>query len=288
MVPVSSLAIWLDRVVLETEAYTETVAPLPSEPGVSRALSAFIVDEVLRETDARPGLEDFLRERLGRVAGRAAGAALPSLEEQVADIVDRSLQSETFGGLWEDANRQMHPVALAAVTGDDNPALERRGGRVELSLKPAIDAVAADLSDELNFAIPVPEEIGRVELFQESDVRRGQIAARLLRAGSWILPVVNATLLLLGLILARRRRSAVVMLGVGVVVTSVASLVALRETKNAVVGNVRNEVFSDAAAGAAWDTLTRGLANQVWILVAVGLGLTVAAILAGRLMRSGE
>lgn len=273
---------WFDRVLLDSEVYAETVVPLPTDPEVAEALSAFVVAEVLREASALPGLEEFLEGRLGGAVGRAAGGPQPSVEQRAADIVDGSIQSEAFAGFWREANLRVHPVAIAAITGDGNPALERQDGRVELDLKPAIDFVAEDLSEELEFSIPVPEGVGRIELFHEDDVGSAHVAARLVESGSWIIPVLNISLFALALVLARRRLRAAVVIGIGVALASIGSLFLLREGRAHAEARGAESDLSGPAAGAAWDTVTRGLADQSWILLAAGLGIAMLAMLGAR------
>jgi hypothetical protein len=60
---VSVVAIWLDRVALETDSYVDTTGRLLDDPAIQDALSIYPVDELYRRVDVSGEIQQQLRKR---------------------------------------------------------------------------------------------------------------------------------------------------------------------------------------------------------------------------------
>ena len=69
LISVSVPAVWLNRVLLDTDAWVDTVAPLASEPAIQRAVSDAASDALIEQIDSRGVAERYLPEELTVLAG---------------------------------------------------------------------------------------------------------------------------------------------------------------------------------------------------------------------------
>jgi len=278
-VVLGSVAVWLEYTALDTDEYVNTVAPLPSEPAVADAVSAFVVEEVVRETDAEAQLETALRKNLGPEAAKFSGVIASSIATRAEDAVAELIQSEQFGELWNQAHRGAHTLALAAIE-NDNEVLVETDGKVVLDLKPVIDQVVADISGETGVDVPVPEDIGSVELFEAGNLSEVQDTVNLLKTLAWLLPVVMLIAFALAIWFSRGRWRTVMQIGFGLIIAALLTAVILRFTRNQVIDNVADQDLPEDAVSAIWDVLIRNLENQTWIVLLVG----VVAVATGAVM----
>ncbi len=280
LIALGSIALWLEYTALETDAYVDTVAPLPSEPAVAEALSAFIVDEVVRETNAEAELEMALRENLGPEAAKFSGIIASSVATGAESVVADLIASEEFEALWAEANRGAHSVALAAIKNEDE-LLVANEGVVELDLKPVVERVVEQLAGETDLEISVPEDVGRVELFEDQGaLKEAQDAANLLETLSWVLLVVALIAFALAIWLSRGRWRSVMQIGFGLVIVALLTAVVLRFGRSLTINQIAEPDLPDEAVAAIWDTLIRNLETQNWVLLLAG----VAAVTVGAVM----
>src|SRR5262245_46485914 len=91
LLPISIVAVWVDRVVTDTDRYVETVAPLAEDEVVKAAAS-----------------EQLERETLRLVASSGVPVPQDVAAELVQRVVERVVDSPAFRTAWISANRQAH------------------------------------------------------------------------------------------------------------------------------------------------------------------------------------
>lgn len=269
-----SIAVFLEYTLLSTDEYTNTVAPLPSEPPLADALSAFVVDEIIKETDAEAELEAALRKNLGPEAASFSGVIASSIRPAAENAVATFIASEEFEKIWIEAHRAAHEVALAAIKNEDD-VLRENNGVVELDLRPVVEKVVEQISGDAGVSIALPETAGRVELFDEQKYSQVQDAAKLLEALSWIIPVIMIIAFAIAIWLSRGRWRTAMQIGFGLVIVAALTAVILRILRDQVIQNVSDTDLPEDAVAAIWDTLIRNLENQTWIVLLLGV-VTVA------------
>lgn len=262
---------WLEYTLLDTNEYADTVAPLPSEPAVAEALSVYLVEEAVRETDAREQLETALRENLGPEIAKFSGVISASIETRIESAVADFIASDQFATLWRQANVAAHEVALAAID-DDKEVIQQNDGVVELNLKPVIDQVIDEIRGETGTDIPLPEDVGRVELFSDDGLSEVQDAARLLSTLAFVLPVLMLIAFGAAIILSRRRWRTLMQIGFGLIIVALIGAALLRFAREETVRRTADADLSSDAVGAIWDTLIRNLESQNWLILVVGAG----------------
>ena len=281
-VATASIAVWLERSLIDTGGYVDTVAGLPAEEPVAADLSDYLVEQLATRTDAEAVIAESLSTRLGAESPGISRALAASLEVTARRAVTEALQSEQFHPLWRDANRSAHALGLAVVRGEDPPGTVRRDGVVELDLRPLLERAAVRVEETAGISVTVPADVGRVEVFTADDVTTAQRAVELLETASWVLPVLALVLLAAAVLAASDRLRMAMYVGGGVVAAATLTAIVLRFARVRVREEASGERLSAEAVDVIWRELTAGLRAQTWLLLLIGvLVLVGAAVLGG-------
>ena len=299
----SLVGVWAKRTALSTNSFVSTVGPLPRDPEVSRALSAFITEELFVTLDIDQRARDALPENLQFFLGPLETIVRDYTRDGIATV----LKSEQFQRIWNDAVATAHRLALQVLDGDDPPGVVRREGEVVLDLVPAIheilqriiaqgpgflrdvqlpdhaanasrDEFRRELSDR--FSVDLPADFGQITVFHEDRLSEASDTVHL--AGRLVIGVMIVTVLCGAgaLLLSTRRRRTVLQLGLGVAIATYLVVMILRVVVDDLVDLVK-EGDDRAAAQAAAGIVSRGLRDGAWYLLVAGLLVAVGAYLAG-------
>jgi hypothetical protein len=166
---VGSLGFWVNRNLLDTDIWVERVGPLASDPAVQKALAAEMTNQAMSAIDVQQLFEDVLPERGQVLAIPLTGAIRGFVHDRVLKFVE----SDTFHDIWVAANETTHSNAVAALRGEStSKSVSVAGGKIVLSLVPAIDAVLARI------ATLSPEILGREVKIPKVTVNELPTAAR--------------------------------------------------------------------------------------------------------------
>jgi hypothetical protein len=263
LLPLGLLSVWTHGVVSDTDTYVETVAPLADDDVVKAA-----------------AVTELEREALQLVAGR--GTPPRGVEAVVHLVVQHVVDGPAFRDAWMRANRAAHEQLVAVLDGRASARLDAQG-RVSIDLAAAFAAIAQDLAAQGLVDAERAAEVDASFAVMDGD-RLGKVrhAYDLLDALGFWLPLAWAAMVLLTLLPARRRASAVAKL-------AVASLVATAVLALAVV-SARDLLTDDLAqrdvARAVWSVVVADLWRAIEVagvaLAIVALGAAVAAGVTGR------
>jgi hypothetical protein len=299
----SLIGVWAKRTALDTNSFVRTVDPLPRDADVSRALSAFISQELFVTLDIDQRARDALPENLQFFVGPLEGI----VRDYARDAIVTVLKSDQFERIWNDAVTTAHRLALRVLDGDDPPGVVRRDGEVVLDLLPAIHdilqriiaqgpgflgnvqlpeldenatrgEIRRQLSDRLG--VNVPADFGQIPVFQEDRLSEASETVHLL--GRLVIGTVILTILFGAgaLLLSTGRRRTILQLGLGVAIATYLVFTILRVVVDDLVDLVE-EGDNRAAARAAASIVSRGLRDGAWYLLVAGLLVAVGAYLAG-------
>jgi hypothetical protein len=299
----SLVGVWARQTALKTESFVRAVEPLPRDPEVSRALAAFMVDELFTELDIDRRAEEALPDNLQFLVGPLDGIVRDYTRDAVTDV----LRSDQFDRIWARAVRTTHQIAVQVLRGDDPPGLIDEDGEVVLDLVPVIhevlqtvvnqgpgflgdvelpdldsDATRREIRRELSdrFNIDLPEDFGQIVIFDEDQLSEAQNAVQL--ADRFVITAVILTVLLgAGAILASvDRRRTVLQLGIATSVATFFVFTVLRVVSDDLADLVE-EGDNRAAARAAAEIVGRGLRDRAWYLLVGGLVVAAVAYLVG-------
>lgn len=273
---VSSFAIWINRVALNTNVFSDTSTALLDDPAIRSAVANRAVDELFANVDVQAELEAQLPTDYKGLSG----AATAGLRQASYQIVDRALEQPVFQDLFKVALEESHTTLVQVLEGGGD-RVSTEGGEVTLDLR-AIMVEAADrigIGDQVVDKIPV--DAGRIVILRSDELDTAQSAAQLLKTLAWVLPLLTLVAFGIAVWLARDRRRAVRGIGATLVVVGLVGIAAARLTRNYVVDSLVARRDDRDAASNAWDILTELMRGSFRLMVVVGILFVLAAWLAG-------
>lgn len=266
LVPLTALSLagaWARAIVVDTERYVATVAPLVEEPAIQQAMAAQVSDQVVGfARDWVDDLPDLLQQ--------PAEQLLDSLGALVVQQVTTVVSSEQFAAAWEEANRTAHAEVMASLTGRSG-GLVVDGRTVSIRSQALVDAARAGLAGSGFDAVGdlLPDVTGSFVVLESDALPAVRAALRLLDAvGGWLWLV--AGLLVVAVVLAAPRR----LVGAGLAAAAVTAgaglllgLLALLRT--AYVASTPG--LSMPAKTVLFDQLTAALSTSTSVVVVCGL-----------------
>lgn len=292
LAPVAVVSAWLQSVVVDTDRYVDTVAPLADDPAVQSLVADEVTNQILTSIDvqalvdqalgaladvgAERGLPEQATERIEGLAGPIASG----IEGFVADRVDRFVASDRFAEIWETVNRESHAQLNAALTGESEAVLIE-SGEVSIRLAPIIDRVKERLAgDGLGLISRVPTVDAVITIYSGGDVASIQRAFDAIDRAGVVLPIIAITLIVTGILLARDRRRATIRAGAGLVAAMVVLAIAILIGRNLYVDGV-DGVIPYEAATAIFDQVVGFLRLTLRAVLAIALVAAVWAALSG-------
>lgn len=276
-------AVWAARTLLDTDRYTETVAPLAAVPAVRESIAVTAVDRLF----ARGDVDARVQAALPPSAAFLAPNITAGLRDFSVTNAERALATPQFQQLWTEANRRAHqrvvPPLLSGSAGRTG-ALSIDAGTVSIDMTTIVAQVKQTLvSRGLTVVANVPDTAagGEVTLFQSARLGQVQTALRALQSMSIALPIIAVLVLAASVAVAPDRRRALLLLGVTAIVAMLALGAGLALLRDAYVSSPPAGILSGAAAAPFFDTIVRFLRNAIRTVAAVGLVLLVGAALAG-------
>src|SRR5215470_5658871 len=300
LLPVTIIATWAHRTVVNTDAYVATVGPIAASPAVQAAVSREVTNEIYAALDPQKTIASALPPKAAKLAGPLSSGVKGYLQAAVNKI----LASPKFTKLWVTANRFAQGQLLAALNGNSK-ALQATEGHVVLNLVPllneALKGVQAQASGLFGKKItlpvisgssipaadcrkiaaaigrPLPPTCGQIPLFPASALAGAQRAYRAFNGV--VLLLLTPLVFIAALLASPRRRRTLLQL-------TIAGLLGLIVIRRALYW-LQSDLIASAKPGnqAALSVITgqvlHGLFTlTMWFLIG-GLMLLVLALLAG-------
>ena len=302
LLPVTIIATWAHRTVVNTDAYVATVGPIAASPAVQAAVSREVTNEIYAALDPQKTIAGALPPKAAKLAGPLSSGVKGYLQAAVNKI----LASPKFTKLWVTANRFAQGQLLAALNGNSK-ALQATDGHVVLNLVPllneALKGVQAQASGLFGKKItlpvisgssipaadcrkiaaaigrPLPPTCGQIPLFPASALAGAQRAYRAFNGVVLLLLILTPLVFIAALLASPRRRRTLLQL-------TIAGLLGLIVIRRALYW-LQSDLIASAKPGnqAALSVITgqvlHGLFTiTMWFLIG-GLMLLVLALLAG-------
>lgn len=274
-------AVWMNRMVTDTDVYVATVAPLAQDPDIQNAVAAKASEVVIERVDAQERLKQVLPDNLQIIAAPVSQAVNDFIAKQAVTLV----RSDQFASIWEQANRISHKALVAAVTGRDTGVVGIQAGTITLDVGALADELKTRLeSAGLGFVANLPtSSIDRSIVLYESPVLAQMSSAfDVITRVALLLPLVGFALAAAAIALASDRRKAVLWLGGALAVAAILPLQALYFSQTYVTAQLYDLAAIPApAAQSAFEIIFRDLVAADQAAVAFGAVLWLGALLAG-------
>ena len=272
----SSFAIWIDRVALNTSVFTDTSSSLLENDAIRSAVAARAVDELYANVDVEAAIEERLPSDVKSLSGPASAA----LRQGAYEVVDRALERPALQTLFAVSVEQAHRTLVEVLEGG-GPRASTEGGVVTLDLREIIREAAERIGIGEQVADRLPADAGRIVLLRSDQLDTAQDGFQLLKTLAWLLPLLTFAALGFAVWLASDRRKGVRGVGIVLAVVGVIGLIAARLTQNYLVESLVAHKDDRRAASNAWDILTDLMRGSFRALIVVGVLFVLASWLAG-------
>jgi len=272
----SSFAVWINRVALNTNQFANTSGDLLDDPAIRSAVANRAVDELYANVDVQTELQDLLPQGYKGLSGPISAAG----RQGAYQVVDRALQQPRFQALFKTTVEETHRTLVEVLKGGGT-RVSTQNGEVILNLR----AIILEAADRLGIGPQVesrlPDSAGKIVILRSDELGTAQNVFELLKTLAWLLPILTLAAFGFAVWLARDRRRAVRGIGATLAVVGLVGLVAARLTRNYVVDALVASHDDRAAANNAWNILTDLMRSSFRLMVIVGLLFLIAAWLAG-------
>jgi Short C-terminal domain len=272
----SSFAIWINRVALNTGVFTDTSSSLLDDPAIRSAVANRAVDELFANVDVQAEVEKQLPADYQGLAGPATAG----LRQASYQIVNRALEQPAFQQLFKVTLEETHRTLVEVLEGGGG-RVSTANGEVTLDLRAIIEEAADRIGIGQQVADKIPADAGRIVILRADELDTAQNAFQLLKTLAWFLPLLTLVAFALAIWLSGDRRRAVRGTGWVLVVVGILGLLAANFTRNYVVDSLVAREDDRRAANNAWDILTDLMRGSFRLMIVVGILFVVAGWLAG-------
>jgi hypothetical protein len=275
LVPLAGLSVWVRNLVLDSDKYVDTVAPLAKEEAITDLVAKRATDRLFQQVDVAAQAKEALPERAQFLADPLSSG----VETFVREAARRALATEQFATVWREANRRAHARVVKALTGEGKNVTVK-DDKVVLDLSAIIDEVVKRLDER---GVTVFDSLAKkqknleVELFDAGQLESARSAVHLLDRLRIVLVVLVFVLLGVALALSGNRRRTLMRWGLGLVVAMAVMAALLALGRSAYLNVAKNH---DAAAS-SFDILVRYLRNGIRVIAVLGIIVALAAFLSG-------
>lgn len=289
-----STASWLEQNLLNTDGYTELVAPLPRDPEVAKALASYTTEQVFAGVDVRSRIADALPER----AQFLAVPLTQQLQSTVQSYATGFVQSDRFSDIWLGANRlaQQRLVERARTgavsSGATNASRDQTilGINIGPLLTGARDWLGASAQTIINQKMQSNQALADLKVDLHTSFGRFAHFVKTIDALVVILPALMMASLLGALVLSRRRDRTLLVASLLAIGLSFLQLIGWRSLGPTIINSLADQpyrpvaehiyqVFLHSFSGMVAVTLT------ILLVVAIGAWLFGDADLAQRARR---
>lgn len=285
LAPLAMVSGWARATVTDTDAFVATYAPLIRDPGVQTYVRDQVVAAIEAKLDVEQvvndlvgGLQDVVgqRPRVSAALGLLTQPAVDGVRSALTRATDRVVTSEAFATTWEQALRVSHTQLIGALNGDPAVATTITAEGLGLQLGPIVDRVRTALTDEgFRLAALIPRIDRTVVIVRSDDLAQLQTWYQLATAvGPW-LPWASLALLAGGVLLARRRRPALVRAAFGLAAASGLILGGLAITRGLLPSLIPATAMPTPVAETFFEATTDNLSDAAAVLFVLGLVIAV-------------
>ncbi|MHB8793092.1 MAG: hypothetical protein ACYC6O_07110 [Thermoleophilia bacterium] len=264
---ISVIVVWLNQVVLDTDRYVDTVAPLSEDAAIKDAVTNKLTTELFTRTQAEELASEALPDKVDFLAAPIVGATEGYVNEQIRKLLDAA----EFSRIWKESNREAHRVLNHLLTGEEGNVYAQ-DGKVSLDLGGVLEIVKVRLAEKgITIFQDVTLDANSVQLtiFENENITKAQAGVSILNRLAIWLPIIALVLLAGAIVASNSRAEALLLLGLGLATGMVLLLVATAYGRNyyldtaAAGGNVDMPAatsFFDIIVGSLKTTIKRAFA----------------------------
>lgn len=283
MLCVAIFATWVDRVALDSGAWSDTSTKALQQPAVQTALSEYLVDQLYANVNVPAALSQALPPRLQPLAGPIAVGAEPYIQRAVAAGLARPRVVE----LWRAANLRAHAQLMHILNGGSGP-FSTANGTVSIDLSPIVGNISSTLSQRTNGAVTLPPNTGKITLLKSDQLSAAQAGTKFLKLASIPLALLALAVFAIAVAVSRDRRRTLRAIAIGILAAAVVLIFVRRVVGDALIDSLTTLPQNRDAGHAIWWVATDRLGAANLTTVIVGLLLLIGTWFAGPGRRAVE
>jgi hypothetical protein len=302
---VTGVTWWAHYTTLNTAGYMKIVGPIGKDPAAIQSLSEYITTQVITATDLQARAQAALPAQAQFLAGPITAQVESFIQKQTYKL----LSTDKAYQIWYKVNEVAHEKVVGLLRGE-NTLTYIKGSDVKLNVLPLISQALVWLEGKLPGAlssrinVPVidpttppdqaiqqvsqwsgktlPADFGQITLLKSDSLGPAQTAISIFDKLMWILPLIVAILVALTIWLSHKRRTTIIVLGIGVAVALIITHVVVKRATAAVIDHLQAGTVKSLAGdviNASLGPLTR---LTVWIVVIAAVVAVIAWIVGRR------
>jgi hypothetical protein len=245
LVPLAAIGIWTQREIIPTDAFTDLASEVAQQPEVQDALAERITDEIVASAPQVANGRVLLQPAVGQV-----------------------LRTEQFDQVFRAAVANMHAQLL-----DDSSALQ-----LDLNaLLPVVRDQVAQVDEGVAARIPT-SGLPAFTVLERDDVPALWRGVEIGRDASWAIPAVTLLVLVAAVVVAERRSTMLIVVGLGILVISAVTILVVRFGRDPLSEVVGSDV-TEGAFDAGYDTVTSSFVTQMVVLAVLGAIAAIVGVL---------
>lgn len=273
----SILTTWVERQMLDEQAWRTASAELIEDQQVRDALAVYLVDELYDNVDVAAGLEQRLPPDLQALAAPVAGA----LRQPATDTVERVLEAPRVQQLWISASSLAQEKLVNVLEDETGAGITTGNGVVTLDLGQLVTEVGTELGVPSSVLDRLPPDAGEITVLRSDQLAAAQAGVQALRVLSVALLVVVLGLYALAIYLARgARREAIRDVAAAFVLVGLVVLVVRQLAGNYAVDALASPTSEDTGHE-VWLISTSILGQIGWAAILYGVVGLLGAAFAG-------
>lgn len=292
IVPVAVVGTWTRVQLVSEDSFVATFAPLAEDPDVQQLVidqASAAVNESVDVAGITNSLFDGIQTLDMPQAAKTAlnllrQPAIAGVQSLVDSTITRIVQSDTFPAVWQKALIASHRALVATATGNEGGAITVSGsGEIGIQLGPIIDELKTQLEDRgFGFVSAVPT-VNRTIVVAQADalVIVGTVYNLAVTVGWWM-PVIALVLFALGILVARRRTTAVLGTGVAIALGSATLAIALTGAATVLGLSAGKLGIPARTLQGIYFTVVGSMRDTAVVFLFLGVVIALAAWLAGR------
>jgi hypothetical protein len=274
-----SLFVWMRVTAYNPNGYVAAALQVQGQVEIQNALVNYITEDVLPPSQVQ-SLAEQAAEQLPIPPARqklVAGVLAAGFNSQIQNIATNLVSRVGESGVIVDVTQRAGEQAVALLR-NESSVFQYQGDSIVFNTAPIIKEARAKLDEQLgNLSqfLPAPRTEGfpTYVLVQGSVVTTIQTAVSTIDLMSWLLPLLFVVLLVLGLIVARERRSAAFRVMIAIAVSAVVVIIGIRIAKSVITGLI-NDPPTQGVVDSILTAASTNLVDQtLWLaLLAAAIG----------------
>ncbi len=247
---VAGPSLWLQQNIIDGAGFAKLAGPLGSNAEFQGGLTELVTSQATASLDLAPPFQGLA-------------------ESLVSSAAQQIYTDPAYGQAWTQTLERSHRLTFAAA---ENPT---GVGGVKLDMAPIVGMVVTNITEQINFSVPVPADLV-LDVEQPEVARILPVATTVGAWGIWLAGFAVG-FLLLALLVAKRRAVTLIFAGVGIAVVAIGWMLA---------AGIAQTVLTQQVAGPA---AVQTLGNELGALAAESWqsGITGTFILAAVVVVAG-